>query len=186
MVLSRRLHNNLMACFRSKTIQGVNYVLEHLDPFSFEVSTGTHARKVAVRFSCHCFTERMGAHHTPDFRYDHDGEIRAFDRNRYALSLLLPQMIAMLHTRSVYRSQQANYFVLQQNPMTGFDGPYLVFFNVAKAKHKLSDVFMNIESAYMKPNMIDRAAPIKFLTLVEKIATGQPIPRGPSQIIKRK
>jgi hypothetical protein len=175
-----------MAFFRPKTIQGVTYTLGHLEPFSFEIATGANTRIVAVRFGCHCFTEKLTARHTPDFRYRHGGETRAFDLDRHTLSLVLPEMLATLGSRSVYRSQLTNYFILRQNPVTGFSGPYLVFFNVAKARSEASDVLMNIESAYMKPNMADRAAPVKFTTLIEKTAAGQPVPRGPLQVIKRK
>jgi hypothetical protein len=45
---------------------------------------------------------------------------------------------------------------------------------------------MNIESAYMKPGMTDRAAPVKFTTLIEKTAARQDVPRGPEVTIKRK
>ena len=76
--------------------------------------------------------------------------------------------------------------MLRQNPATGFIGPYLVFFNVLKARATGIDVLMNIESAYIKPNMAERAAPVKFSTLIEKTATGQKVPRGALQTIKRK
>jgi hypothetical protein len=71
--------------------------------------------------------------------------------------------------------------VLRQDPATGFTGPYLVFFNVTRSKAKGVHVLMNIESAYMKPGMTDRAAPVKFTTFIEKTAAGQRVPRGPAQ-----
>ena len=61
-----------------------------------------------------------------------------------------------------------------------------MFFNVVRARHEGLDVVMNIESAYIKPNMTERASPVRFTTLIEKTATGQPVPRGPLQTIKRK
>jgi hypothetical protein len=175
-----------MAYFQPKTIQGVTYTLDHLEPFEFELQTATQIHKVAVRFRCHCFTEELTAHHTPDFSYVHDGENRAFDVDRYTLSQLLPQMVQTLGNRSVYLSQSSNYFILRQNPIQGYSGPYLVFFNVIKAKKAAYDVVMNIESAYMKPNMVARASPVKFTTLIEKTAAGQTVPRGAPQTIKRK
>ena len=141
---------------------------------------------MAVRFKCHCFTEELAAHHTPDFRYVHNGEQRAFDLDRHKLSHLLPKIIVTLGSNSVYLSQRENYFLLRQKPINGFNGPYLVFFNVIKAKKETDDVLMNIESAYMKPSMAGRASPIKFTTLIEKTAMGQKVPRGPEQSIKRK
>lgn len=175
-----------MPFFKPKTIRGTTYNLDHLDPFTFEVVTDAKPRVVSVLFGCHCFTETLAAHHTPDLRYLHAGEPRAFDNDRYTLSHQLPELIRTLGSRSVYLSQQANYFVLRQNPLTGFDGPYLVFFNILRARQKGIDVVMNVESAYMKPNMADRASPVKFTTLIEKTAAGQAVPRGPIQAIKRK
>ena len=175
-----------MAFFTSKIIQGVTYTLGHLDPFSFSIAIEGKKRIVAVRFSLHCFTEGLTPRHSPDLRYTHNGEIRAFDFDRHILSKLLPTIIQTLGNRSVYLSQLSNYFVLRQNPATGFIGPYLVFFNVVKAKEAGIDVLMNVESAYIKLNMAERAAPVKFTTLIEKTATGQEVPRGPLQTIKRK
>lgn len=175
-----------MPFFQPTTIQGVTYTLDHLEPFTFKLRTDMDTRKVRVIFSCHCFTEELKSHHTPDFRYVHESETRAFNAERQTLSLLLPELITTLGGRSVYLSKLSNYFILRQNPRTGFDGPYLVFFNISKAKREAYDVVMNIESAYMKPGMADRASPVKFTTLVEKIALGQRVPRGPMQSIKRK
>jgi hypothetical protein len=39
---------------------------------------------------------------------------------------------------------------------------------------------------YMKPDMTDRAAPVKFTTLIEKTAAGLRVPRGPETTIKRR
>ena len=137
---------------------------------------------VAVRFTCHCFTEDITSAHTPDLHYTHGHETRAFDFDRHELSKLLPQLISELGRRSVYMSMLSNFFVLRQI----LRRPYLVFFNVTRSTTKGVHVLMNIESAYMKPGMTDRAAPVKFTTLIEITAAGQRVPRGPAQTIKRK
>jgi hypothetical protein len=175
-----------MATFHPKKIRGKTYTLEHLEPFSFTLETDVGPRVVAVRFSCHCFTEDITPAHTPDLRYTHGHETRAFDFDRHDLSKLLPQMISELGRRSVYMSMMSNFFALRQNPAPGFNGPYLVFFNVTRSTAKGVHVLMNVESAYMKPGMTDRAAPVKFTTLIEKTAAGQRVPRGPDMTIKRK
>jgi hypothetical protein len=175
-----------MPTFPAKTIRGTTYAFDHLEPFTFLLDTGGCKRVVAVAFSCHCFTETLTRAHTPDFRYTHNRETRAFDFERYDLSKLLPKIIATLGTRSVYLSMQANFFVLRQNPTADFVGPYLVFFNVTKSTKKGVHVLMNVESAYMKPGMTDRASPVKFTTLIENTSVGQRVPRGPVQTIKRK
>jgi hypothetical protein len=175
-----------MATFHPKTIQGETYTLEHLEPFSFTLETEAGPRVVDVHFSCHCFTEDITPAHSPDLRYTHGHETRAFAFDRHELSKLLPQMISKLGSRSVYFSKMSNFFILRQDPATGFTGPYLVFFNVTRSKAKGVHVLMNIESAYMKPGMTDRAAPVKFTTLIEKTAARQDVPRGPEVTIKRK
>jgi hypothetical protein len=175
-----------MATFHPKTIQGKPYTIEHLEPFSFTLETDAGPRVVVVRFSCHCFTEDITPAHTPDLYYTHGHETRAFDFDRHELSKLLPQLISELGRRSVYMSMMSNFFVLRQNPATGFTGPYLVFFNVTRSTDTGVHVLMNVESAYMKPGMTERASPVKFTTLIEKTAVGQRVPRGPAQTIKRK
>jgi hypothetical protein len=175
-----------MATFNPKTIRGKTYTLEHLEPFCFTLETDAGPRVVDVRFSCHCFTEELTPAHTPDFRYKHGHETRAFDFDRHELSKLLPLLISELRRRSVYFSKMSNFFTLQQDPATGFTGPYLVFFNVTRSKTKGVHVLMNVESAYMKPDMTDRASPVKFTTLIEKTAARQDVPRGPEVLIKRK
>lgn len=175
-----------MAIFKSKTIDGVTYSLDHLEPFAFSLQTDYAQHVVGVRFSCHCFTERIRPHHKPDLHYTHQGERRAFSVDRHELSYLLPSLITGLGSKSVYLSQARNYFILRGNPVAATRGPYLVFFHTIRAKSDGVDVLMNVESAYTKPNMADRASPIKFTTLIHKTARGESIPRGPRQTIKRK
>jgi len=176
-----------MLRFRPKTIQGVTYTLDHLEGFTFTLDTeGGKRRAVIVGFSCHCFTEDIRQEHTPDYYYVHGGEKRAFDLTRHALSKRLPEIIRALYGRTVYMSKEANYFLLRTIEATELAGPYLVFFNVRRAKQKGVDVLMNVESAYLKPGMTDRASAIRFSTLIERTATGKPVPRGPLQLIKRK
>lgn len=175
-----------MPTFHAKKIRGKTYSLDHLEPFSFTLETEAGPRVVAVRFTCHCFTEELTRDHTPDLRYTHAHETRAFDFNRHELSKLLPQMLRELGSRSVYMSKASNFFVLRQNPTEGFAGPYLVFFNVTRSTAKGTHVLMNVESAYMKPGMADRASAVRFTKLIENTAAGKQVPRGPLQRIKRK
>lgn len=173
-----------MAVFKTKRLNGVDYVLDHLDPFQFVLTAGQDSFTVEVHFSCHCFTEEVTAHHKPDLYYTHAGERRAFDLTRYDQSIALPGLVSSLGTRSVYYTRQVNYFFLRNLPNT--PGPYVVFFDPAKAKKAGVDVLLNVQSAYCKPGMTDRAAPVKFTTLVEATAKNKAVNRGPVQQIKRK
>ncbi|MVT01054.1 hypothetical protein [Devosia marina] len=173
-----------MAVFKTKRLKGVDYHLDHLDPFQFALAVDQASYTVEVHFSCHCFTEEIAAHHTPDLYYSHAGERRAFNMDRYDQSKLLPGLIASLGNRSVYYTRQVNYFFLRDMP--NLVGPYVVFFDPAKAKKTGVDVLLNVQSAYCKPGMTDRAAPVRFTTLVEATAKANPVNRGPIQQIKRK
>jgi hypothetical protein len=61
-----------------------------------------------------------------------------------------------------------------------------VFFDVSRSRNlRKGDVFMRIQSAYQKPNMVEKAAPINFASLISSIAIGEkPLP-GKAVIIKR-
>ena len=169
-----------MGRFKPKIIQHVEYAFDHLEPFRSAVN----GHVVEVHFSLHCFTETAAADHTPDLLIGHQGEIRAFSLERYMLSKQLPGLIRSLPGASVYYSQQFNYFFVRQ--LLEIAGPYVVFFTMAKAKRREVDTLMHVRSAYCKPQVVDRAAPVRFATLVEATALGRPIKRGPFVTIKRK
>ena len=57
----------MMPVFRRKTIRGVTYEMDHLEPLRFEVPNSEGIlRSVLASFSCHCFTAGLKAHHAPD------------------------------------------------------------------------------------------------------------------------
>jgi hypothetical protein len=115
--------------FKKKITQGQSYDLSHLDPFSFELQDGEQTFKVGVDFTCHCFTEALTQAHSPDFHYMHNGEKRAFSIARHSLSLRLPGMVTTLGNKSVYHSEQGNFFFLRDVNAS----PYLVFFDLFRA-----------------------------------------------------
>ena len=177
-----------MAHFKAKTVRGIIYDLAHLDPFQFDVTYNDKVFIVRIIFSCHCFTEELDpAIHTPDFHYVHETERRAFSIVRYELSKQLPTIITSSGTITVYHSNIGNYFLLRQNAAVAHPGTYVVFFKVSRAtKENEFDVVMNVQSAYLKPNMADWASPIKFSTLLDFTARGQKPPQGKRMQIKRK
>lgn len=177
-----------MAHFKAKTVRGILYDLAHLDPLQFDVSHNDKTFTVRVVFSCHCFTEELNtATHTPDFHYVHETERRAFSVVRYELSKQLPSLITSMGSVTVYHSNIGNYFLLRQNAAVAHLGTYVVFFNVIRAtKDNTFDVVMNVQSAYLKPNMADWASPIKFTTLLDFTSRGQKPPQGTPMKIKRK
>lgn len=177
-----------MPYFKPKTIRGVVYDTAHLDPLQFKVVQKHKIFEVKVIFSCHCFTEELDTVvHTPDYHYVHEAERRAFSVVRYKLSKQLPALISSLGAGTVYHSNIGNYFLLRQNAVAAHSGIYVVFFNVIRATGGNSfDVVMNVQSAYLKPNMADWASPIKFATLLDFTARGLKPPQGKRMQIKRK
>jgi hypothetical protein len=175
-----------MAFFKSKTIRGQVYDLDHLDPFDFEIVVDGEVIVVHVEFTCHCFTEKLTPEHTPDLRYSHAGETRAFDIQRHTLSKKLPEILTTLGTRSVYHTQVGSFFVLRDEDIEGLSVPYLVFFSAFKAKDKKVHVQLLVRSAYLKPGMTEFAAPVRFSTLMRFTRDGRTPPHGPRQQLKRK
>lgn len=174
-----------MAHFKNKTIKGQVYDLSHLEPFNFEIDTQEKKVSVRVEFSCHCFTETLDSKHTPDLKYTHNQETRAFDPERYRLSLKLPELIQTLGNQSVYHTEQGNFFTLRDQTLDGGKTPYLVFFRSYKSTDKKIDVRIYIQSAYLKPNMSRWGSPIKFSTLLLFTKEGKKLPLGPKKQIKR-
>jgi hypothetical protein len=171
--------------FPSASIGGQTYDLGHLDPFTFRFTADGLAYAVKVIFSCHCFTEGLQAHHTPQDHYTHDGETRAFCVERHGLSIMLPGLVQSLGT--VYHNTKwGNFFFWKNHQLQTATTPYLVFFNMAKSTSGNADVLMNINSAHLKPNMTQFAAPVKFKTLVEAKAKGRKLKTGKPIQIKRK
>jgi len=77
-------------------VDGLSYAMTHLDAFAIAVpgkgrEPGTDLQ-VLIKFSSHVATERA-MHGQPHHTVDHRGTKRAFDTDRYALSLRLPQIL---------------------------------------------------------------------------------------------
>lgn len=166
-----------MGKFRAKTIQGVEYVMDHLNDFTFGV--GEHT--VMAVFSCHCFTEEYQEGARPDLVYSHRGEKRLFSVERHALSQQLPSLIGSMGNRSVYHTRKGSFFYVK----TEEGKPYAVFFRAHKANASDYHVIINVESAYTKPNITLYAAPVKFPTVISFTAQGKTPPTGPPVQIKR-
>ncbi|WP_188129093.1 hypothetical protein [Rhizobium sp. NFACC06-2] len=175
-----------MAFFTSKSINGITYDLSHLEPFTFKVSQDDTSYRVRVEFGHHCFTEERLSWHSIDRLYAFKGEKRSFCTERYKDSKPLRSIIESLNERTVYFGKEYNYFVLRNTDLLGNGPPYAVFFDVQKARNKRAgDVFMRVQSAYKKPNMVETAAPISFFALLDAKAKGLPPAPGKKITIKR-
>ncbi|MGI9401036.1 MAG: hypothetical protein ACR2O0_07275 [Rhizobiaceae bacterium] len=103
-----------MPTFKNKSIGGQTYDLKHLEPFVFPLDVDTNQYLVRVQFSCHVFTEKyVDAKHTPDLKYIHRGELRAFDVRRHEFSIDLPNFIQSQGNRSVYHDKRGSFLSLE-------------------------------------------------------------------------
>ncbi|PDT01416.1 hypothetical protein CO666_25290 [Rhizobium chutanense] len=169
-----------MAKFKDKTINGATYAMGHLEDIVIQVQKGDATFKVLVTYSCHCFTEELKPHHTPDFHYVHKHEKRAFCLVRHGLSHNLPNYIANLLGRPVYLTKQTNFFFIRSN-----GGNYVVFFALRPARNPRYDAILTVQSAHLRTNFTRKAQPVTFDDLVEAKVKNTPVTPGRKQTIKR-
>lgn len=153
--------------------------LTHLEPFQFVMNTAARpgGAIVDVRFSNHCFSDTYDAkrHPEPVDVWDR-GQRRAFDRERYDLSLGLRPVIEALPAASVFYTPESN-FVRIVPP--GEEAEYRIYFNVKRGGGPVAaDVSLFIESAYrpdgrkhvLRPAQMTK---VKFALLVDKTVRGE-------------
>lgn len=174
------------AYFESVVVEGEEFVLDHLEPFTFSVESERAKKtlRIHVTFSNHCFTRshdpETDVQDVPIFR-DHKGRPRVFCQTRYRLSLALPVLIKGLgepRVRVVETATQRNwvYSIRVEDPT----GPYHIFFEVRRAGKEYrarEDLRLVVESAYhQEPGQLPpklRGA-MAFVLLCGKVYLGQP------------
>lgn len=170
-----------MGSFPLKRLRGVVYDMAHLNDFRFQVPADGSSYWVGVKFTCHCFTKKLEAYHSPELLYEHEGEKRAFDVQRYELSKFLPAYIRSLVGSSVYWSNKGSFFFWR----TPNGVSYLVFFTALQASKGNVKVRIKIGSAYPKSGS-QFASPVDFAELMKMKAAGEFPELGPKVQITRK
>ncbi|HWQ85871.1 hypothetical protein [Brevundimonas sp.] len=153
----------------------------HVTPKMPEAST----YKVLVSFSHHAFTRELKGEDQPAERFGPANDVRCFCMTRLVLSHALPKLIVAASVGKAYfpargHAKQRNFLLVELSP---FEPPYLVVFNLNKAKKAAADVAMFVVSAHPRPNLLPRSKmdTISFATLVSKVAQGLPITRPPKK-----
>ena len=145
--------------FRNKKFKGVVYQFTHLNPMRIEVelkNSNTLESLTAcidIGFSHHCFTvEFKDGTHQDHHTYSHAGEKRAFDINRYELSLQLPTHMHRISGAYIHHADNGNYRYMVDIPIDGSKNlSYSIFFNLAlKNKAQRNHLKMFVVSAYIK------------------------------------
>jgi hypothetical protein len=154
-----------------KKIAGVEYDLDHLDPFFIEVAPrvdGARTYRVRVSFGCHTFTRDLVQGDPIDFHFRADNEMRCFCVDRHKLSLGLPDLVRYAAAGRAYFSERANFLVVESAP--GTNAPYVAFFNAEKAKKRDGyDVAVFVTSAHLRPELPDKLPAVTFATLVDYV-----------------
>ncbi|WP_159080009.1 hypothetical protein [Methyloceanibacter sp. wino2] len=170
------------------TIDGTEYDLSHLDPYSIEVSPAAPDAptfKVGVSFGCHTFTRERQDGDPISHHFEHRGDVRTFCPKRYELSKLLPELIGNQIGR-VYFSHDS-YLIAYA--LDGLAYPYVVVFKMSKAKIPDLDTRMFVTTAHEKSSMASKSPAITFATLVDSTAKGrritQPRERRSITLIKK-
>lgn len=151
-------------CHRFKGVArcGKAWDLSHLDPFAFRIDPGLGFDiTVVVLFSCHCFTKSIGRDGRPRAQipneeiFDDGREVRVLCEERYALSQrYLPGLVRKLQ-RSIIRfarENPQNFLTIEEfaEPRAGERRHYVVFFSVQRDARRKRQLFMQVQSAYVK------------------------------------
>lgn len=156
-----------------KTFGGVEYDLNHLAPFTMQVTPkqeGARTYNVRVTFTCHAFTREWRDTDAEDHRFDEGKEVRAFCPVRYGHSQSLEQLIRNASTGKVRFNNQTPFVIPATIP--GLVGPYAIYFQAYKAKVPGLDVIMDVRSAHHKPNLNQSLPKITFATVIGNTAAG--------------
>lgn len=125
-----------MTPFSPKNFAGQTYTFEHLAPITVFEDFGGKPVRITYRFGCHCFTEDFdNARHTPGHAYVHEHETRAFNPQRYKLSLQLPEILKTQIARGMIYKSKHNYTYISQVALDVGGGrkvDYPIFFSIEK------------------------------------------------------
>lgn len=184
-------------------VEGKTYSVSHLRDRVFEVQVeekpGCFVKiDLQVEFTSHCVSRGPKKGQTIDFSvvgYDQlviDGRNnwRSFNKDRYALSSLLPNVVETLASRPCLFTNHENFLTLEIGkllPNYPEGTEYEIYFNARKGSKKNS-VRIVLESAYVRdeyadhqPKKFKKNDRIKGGKLLLKKARGLPIKRPPGQ-----
>jgi hypothetical protein len=136
---------------------------------------------IAVEYGCHTFTKEWDEIiHSPDLRFNGDGEVRCFCFDRYELSKLLPAVIKAAPTARAYFSNRNPFMLIED--VAGLPHPYVVYFELLRKRKR--GLLMEIRSAH--PRRVDDELPVvTFRTLVELAILGRH-PNRPRAVPRKK
>ena len=165
-------------------IEGEQYCLSHLHPFTFKYVFPAKGGKpeqnysVHVQFSMHCFTrgiERMEK--VPaEWAYADNRETRRIDLDRYKLSFKLPHILKLIGDRKCFHTSHGAFFTIELLGEDGNTEEYTVYFSVAKNGNE-SDLRLFVKSAYVQGVVPrpKRRKPCRFSVIAWNTKNGKPL-----------
>jgi hypothetical protein len=155
-------------------VEGVATNLSHLEPFEFQVlPLGLEGdANISVRFHDHCFSESFDrTRHSSAIRTNQasSNELRAFSRERYELSKLLPAIVRQMDGQKIASTREGNMVkVTLQNGQI-----YPVFFTLRRAGKRRVDLFVVSAYVWDKPAAPATTGTMKFNLAVAKVLKGE-------------
>lgn len=152
-----------------KIIDGTKYDLTHLDSFIFPVICFDKSYRIQVSFGAHTFTRETRTGDSPDLLIPDGSKSRTFCIERYAHSLHLPSAVCAAVNGVVCLSRDT---LVLDATLPGLTGPYLVVFNIEKARSNRFDVILRVRSAHHRPNLDRNLPTAKFTVVVSNSISG--------------
>jgi hypothetical protein len=125
----------------TRTIQGTQYTLQHLDAFTF-IENGLRIR---VQIGAHAFTRQWKPADHPDLCFMDGKTRRTFCATRYGHSLHLPAAIIAAAKGYVFHNQSKFAF---KATLPGITGPYVIAFELRRSNSPKYDVKLLVVSAH--------------------------------------
>jgi hypothetical protein len=162
------------------------YDLKYLRPYTTSFDRPAKGKRSAEKFSVnitfshHCFTRglpRDGNAYDLALRFDHEGDCRIFDADRWKLSKLLPDIVARLPTNKCQQTRHGNFFTIEMIAGDGSRIEYEVFFRVWKPGR--GRMILHVESAYVRDENYGVSKPkgtaVDFYVILHNTLNKRPI-----------
>lgn len=153
-----------------RTIRGVIYSFEHLQPFVLKVphiTAGAPPYRVRVEYGCHVFSQSPSDDDPPDLHVPDGKRRRCFCPIRHGQSRFIRGFLLHAADKSVWVSHSGNHCLLASLP--GLHDPYAIYFDVRKSGTRRLDAHLMVRSAYEKPEP-SRMADVGFSELIASVA----------------
>jgi hypothetical protein len=165
--------------WKSFTYDGVDWDFSHLSvrKHTFQHPSRNERYTVYFTISHHVFTTEI--EQTPNVTDDQiypykTSDLRAFCKNRYQLSLHLPEILENLSTKFCYHGGFSRYCSCKLKDEKGNDILYQVVYRVWKERGKMR---FHIESAYPLPEPLGKVKKVNFWVICHNLLKGKRMPK---------